>query len=71
VSAVDEHQSRAILESINELHPTVLLAMHDVKLALAYTDRIIGLQDGRIVLDEPSAGMKPSDLNHIYVRNGG
>jgi phosphonate transport system ATP-binding protein len=70
VSAVDEHQSRAILESLNDTHSTVVLAMHDVALALAYTDRIIGLRNGRVVLDQPSAGMKPSDLDHLYVRDG-
>ena len=40
--------------------------MHDTNLAIAYTDRIIGLRDGRIVLDQPTAGMTPADLNDLY-----
>lgn len=69
VSAVDEHQSRAVLDSIVETHETVVLSMHDVELALAYSDRAIGIKDGGIVLDEPTAGMKASDLDELY-RNG-
>ncbi len=66
VSAVDEHQSRNVLESINEGHETVLLAMHDIELAIAYTDRIVGLRDGAIVMDQPTAGMVSSDLDDLY-----
>lgn len=66
VSAVDEHQSRNVLESINEHHDTVLLAMHDIDLAIAYTDRIVGLRDGAIVMDQPTAGMVSSDLDDLY-----
>jgi len=66
VSAVDEHQSRNVLESINEHHDTVLLAMHDIDLAITYTDRIVGLRDGAIVMDQPTAGMVFSDLDDLY-----
>lgn len=66
VSAVDEHQGRAVLEAINESYDTVILAMHDVKLALAYTDRVIGLKDGEILFDMPTAGLKASDIDHVY-----
>lgn len=69
VSNVDEHQSRVVLENINEKHDTVILAMHDVNLAIAYSDRIIGLEDGRIVLDQSSSNMTPSDIEHLY-KNG-
>ena len=40
--------------------------MHDTALAIEYTDRIIGLRGGRIVLDQPTAGMTPSDLDDLY-----
>jgi phosphonate transport system ATP-binding protein len=66
VSAVDEHQSRVVLESINERHKTVLIAMHDITLAITYADRIVGLRGGTIVLDQPTAGMVPSDLDDLY-----
>jgi phosphonate transport system ATP-binding protein len=66
VSAVDEHQARRVLENINQNHATVLIAMHDTTLAIAYTDRIIGLRNGKIVLDRPTAGMTPPDLDDLY-----
>lgn len=66
VSAVDAHQSRVVLEAINETYGTVVLAMHDVALALKYTDRLIGLRAGRIIFDSPTRGMKASDLDDFY-----
>ncbi len=69
VSSVDDHQSRVVLESINAEHETVVLSMHDVKLALAYTDRVIGLKDGQIVMDQPTAHMKTSDLDFLYLNS--
>ena len=62
MSAVDEHQAREILGAINKQKKTVVLAMHDRTLALEYTDRVVGIRDGQIVLDEPTAGMTPGDL---------
>jgi phosphonate transport system ATP-binding protein len=66
VSAVDEHQARRVLEAICDKHGTVVLAMHDLALALAYTDRVIGVKNGEIVVDTPTTGMTPADLDHIY-----
>ncbi|MBT5109175.1 MAG: ATP-binding cassette domain-containing protein [Rhodospirillaceae bacterium] len=66
VSNVDEHQARRILDILGERKKTCILAMHDRALALDFADRLIGLKDGRIVLDEPTAGMSPSDLDPLY-----
>lgn len=66
VSAVDEHQARDILRVLSNQKKTVILAMHDRALALEFTDRIIGIRGGRIVLDEPTKGMKPGDLDNLY-----
>lgn len=66
VSAVDEYQARAVVESMIAAHETIILAMHDVDLALEYTDRIIGLRDGRIVFDQCAADLSKSDLKPFY-----
>jgi phosphonate transport system ATP-binding protein len=66
VSSVDEHQARDILTVVNDTKRTVVLAMHDRALAIAFADRLIGIKDGRVALDERSAGMKPGDLDHLY-----
>ena len=66
VSAVDEHQARAVLGAINAAFETVVLAMHDTTLALEFTDRIIGLVHGRVVMDEAAAGLSPADLATLF-----
>jgi phosphonate transport system ATP-binding protein len=66
VSAVDSEQSRSMLHVITGAHRTVVVALHDVALALAFSDRVVGLRDGRITLDEPSLSLKPEDLAPVY-----
>jgi phosphonate transport system ATP-binding protein len=71
VSAVDNHQARTVLDSLCEVFPTIVLAMHDVKLALSYSSRIIGLKQGDIAFDRPSAGLHVGDLDFLYQKNDG
>jgi phosphonate transport system ATP-binding protein len=66
VSAVDNHQARTVLGALHEQFETVILAMHDVDLALRYSSRIIGLKGGRIALDQPNDGLSASDLDFLY-----
>ncbi len=66
VSAVDNHQARTVLDELHGQFETVILAMHDVDLALHYASRIIGLKDGRVALDQPSDGLSSSDLDFLY-----
>ena len=66
VSAVDNHQSRVVLDALHERFETVVLAMHDVELALQYATRIIGLKDGRIVFDRANEGLAAADLDFLY-----
>jgi phosphonate transport system ATP-binding protein len=66
VSAVDEHQAREILDAITAEKPTVILAMHDRELAIKFADRLIGIRDGKIALDEAASGMTPKDLDDLY-----
>jgi len=66
VSSVDPLQSRSVLEAINAAFSTVVLAMHDVDLALEFTDRLIGLKDGQVQFDRPTAGLRAADLEAFY-----
>lgn len=66
VSAIDVHRARDVLAALCEDYRTVVLAMHDIELALAYTDRVIGLKGGRIELDATSADLTPADLAPLY-----
>ena len=66
VSAVDDYQAEQLLQLIVERHETLVLALHDVELALNICDRIIGLKDGAIVLDAPSSTLKVEQLAELY-----
>ncbi|MBL6952469.1 MAG: ATP-binding cassette domain-containing protein [Alphaproteobacteria bacterium] len=66
VSAADNHQSRIILAALGEAFETIILAMHDVDLALEFSTRIIGIKDGGIALDAPAGELVRSDLDFLY-----
>ena len=66
VSAADSHQSRVIMDTLFETFDTVILAMHDVELALQYATRVIGIRDGKIVIDQPTDGLQRHDLDFLY-----
>ena len=66
VSAADSHQSRAIMDALCDTFETVVLAMHDVELALQYATRVIGIKDGKIVIDQANDNLKRADLDFVY-----
>jgi phosphonate transport system ATP-binding protein len=55
VSALDRVQGGDVLRVLAKRHETKIFALHDIRLALEHTDRIVLLEAGRIVLDEPSS----------------
>ena len=66
VSALDPVQAAGILGLLRARHQTLILAMHDVSLALANSDRIIVLDAGRVVLDAPSRDLAAETLLRFY-----
>ncbi len=66
VSAADNHQSRVIMDALCDSFETVVLAMHDVDLALEYATRVIGIRDGRIAIDQDVEGLSRADLDFLY-----
>jgi len=66
VSAVDEVQADALLNLICRRHDTVVVALHDVELALRHCTRIVGLRDGAIELDQPAAACSAATLLALY-----
>jgi phosphonate transport system ATP-binding protein len=66
VSALDRVQATDILRSLCARHDTAIVALHDIPLALTHTDRIVVIDDGRIVLDAPAGTLSATDLVPYY-----
>lgn len=66
VSALDGPLAEVVLQALSESYRTSVLAMHDVELALRFTDRVVGIRDGQIALDEPSRRLSANDLLPLY-----
>lgn len=66
VSALDRLQGAAVLGQLAARHETMVLAMHDIGLALAHAHRILVLDQGMIVLDAAAAELTVADLMPFY-----
>ena len=62
VSALDRVQGGDVLSLLKARHQTLVLALHDVHHALAHADRIVVLEQGRKIIDEPSRTLTANDL---------
>lgn len=65
-SALDGPLAEVVMSALTESYSTAVLAMHDVELALRFTDRVIGIAKGKIALDEPSDRLSAQDLLVLY-----
>ena len=68
VASVDPARSHDIMAQLMALgeRRTLVVSLHDVALAQAYCDRIIGLRQGRILFDLPSAEVSDDWLSALY-----
>ena len=68
VSAVDNHMANIIMKTLIAKFPTVVLALHDVDLAIKFSTRIIGIKDGAICFDRSTIDLSRQDLDFLYQR---
>ena len=68
VSAVDNHMANIIMKTLIAKFPTVVLALHDVDLAINFSTRIIGIKDGAICFDQSTVDLSRQDLDFLYQR---
>ena len=66
ISALDTTQARKIMAMLHDQHDTVVLAMHDVAMALCFADRIVGIKDGCIAIDQPVETVSVAGLQFLY-----
>jgi phosphonate transport system ATP-binding protein len=68
VSAVDKHMANIIMKTLIAKFTTVVLAMHDVDLAIKFSTRIIGIKDSAICFDQSTVDLTRQDLDFLYQR---
>lgn len=66
ISALDEFVTKKVLNSISNKFNTIVCALHNVDVALEYYDRIIGIKNGKIVLDKVCSEITNKDTQHLY-----
>ncbi len=69
-TGLDQVQSKKVLEQLKQQFSSSVIALHDVDLALSIADRIIGIRDGRIVLDDFSQSISDNTLLELYQNFG-
>ena len=69
-SSLDMRIQQEVLDLIYRLskeeNVPALVSIHDVKLAMEYSNRILGLQDGLLVFEGPRDAVNKETLNMIY-----
>ena len=70
VASLDPKAANLILSLLKRINQdfgtTVLCNLHQVDLAKKYSDRIVGLMDGKIIFDENSSNIDTTNLEKIY-----
>ncbi|AOY87673.1 ABC transporter [Marinobacter salinus] len=66
VSALDGPMAHLVMKRLSDGFNTSVIALHDVDLALSYCNRIVGLEDGQIALDDTSDRLTATDIMSLY-----
>lgn len=72
VASLDPESSAQVMDVLFRIcvedQLTVLCSLHQVELALGWCHRIVGLRDGRVVLDREAAGLDGAAVGEVYRR---
>ena len=75
VASLDPETSAQVMDLLlsicNERRLTVLCSLHQVEMALGWCQRVVGLRDGRLVLDAATRELGDADLRDFYLGNAG
>ena len=71
VASLDPEAAQDIMRLLRRLaHQdglAVLCVLHQVDLAFAYADRVVGMRDGRVAFDLPRAGLSREAVHQLYL----
>ncbi len=72
VASLDPESSAQVLDILLRVsvedRMTVVVTLHQVELALGWANRIVGLRDGKVVLDRDATTLKQDDVMDVYRR---
>lgn len=70
IASLDPNSSKIIMDHLKEINKkmgiTCLVNLHQVDVAMQYSDRIIGVNGGKIVFDGPVSELTPKKIHGIY-----
>jgi len=70
ISSLDPERSREIMDLLRQLSQetgkTLVTSLHAIEFARSHYQRIIGLQQGRILFDTPAQDLSDTTLNQLY-----
>jgi len=74
VASLDPRAGREVMDLLWEVsrehRMTVVCSLHQLGLATEYAERVVGLKDGRMVLDRPTGEVDRRELEKLYERAG-
>ena len=69
---VTAHKVLKLLKTIcTDFQITVVCSLHQVNFALEFSDRIVGLSSGTVVMDSPVSKINRKQIQKIYGKNSG
>jgi len=70
IASLDPKSGREVMdllwEIVRERNLTVICALHQLKIAQEYGDRLVGLRHGNLVMDTPADRVDAQHLNQLY-----
>jgi phosphonate transport system ATP-binding protein len=70
IASLDPGSAKKIMDRLHrisrEMNITILMNLHQVDVAIKYSDRIIGVREGRVVYDDDSKKLKKKVVAEIY-----
>jgi phosphonate transport system ATP-binding protein len=70
IASLDPGSAKKIMDQLyrisRDMNITILMNLHQVDVAIRYSDRIIGVREGKIVYDDEAGGLKKKVVAEIY-----
>lgn len=70
IASLDPNSAKVIMDHLKKISTTmgitVIVNLHQVDVAVKYSDRIIGINSGQVVYNGPAENMTPEDIQRIY-----